>query len=411
MLRMFLAIALVAAAAPLAAQQVPIVLHAARLLDGTGGAMSDVDVVVQGGMIRSVGPHGAAPAGARLVELGSRTLLPGLIDVHVHPTWYFNRTGRLHTPRDGDTPSESMLAAAANMYAMLRAGFTTIQSVGSDEDADLREWIATQGLPGPRLLTSLDPLTERSGDPDSLRKLVQQHKQAGADLIKLFASASVRDGGKQTMTDDQLKAACGEANALGLRTLVHAHSAESVRAAVLAGCTEIEHGIFVTQDVLDLMAQHHTYFDPQCSLVFRNYLENRAKYEGIGNYNEVGFKSMEDAIPLAIGDIRKALATPGLRVLYGTDAVAGAHGRNAEDLVCRVQQAGEAPMHALIAATSLNAESLHLDREIGTLAPGFDADIIATDGDPSADITAVRRVSFVMKGGAIYRDDGAPPAK
>ncbi len=411
MLRMFLAIALVAAAAPLAAQQVPIVLHAARLLDGTGGAMSDVDVVVQGGMIRSVGPHGAAPAGARLVELGSRTLLPGLIDVHVHPTWYFNRTGRLHTPRDGDTPSESMLAAAANMYAMLRAGFTTIQSVGSDEDADLREWIATQGLPGPRLLTSLDPLTERSGDPDSLRKLVQQHKQAGADLIKLFASASIRDGGKQTMTDDQLKAACGEANALGLRTLVHAHSAESVRAAVLAGCTEIEHGIFVTQDVLDLMAQHHTYFDPQCSLVFRNYLENRAKYEGIGNYNEVGFKSMEDAIPLAIGDIRKALATPGLRVLYGTDAVAGAHGRNAEDLVCRVQQAGEAPMHALIAATSLNAESLHLDREIGTLAPGFDADIIATDGDPSADITAVRRVSFVMKGGAIYRDDGAPPAK
>lgn len=411
MLRMFLGLALVAAAAPLAAQQVPVVLHAARLLDGTGGAMSDVDVVVQGGRIIGVGPHGPVPAGARLVELGSRTLLPGLIDVHVHPTWYFNRKGRLHTPRDGDTPSESMLAAAANMYAMLRAGFTTIQSVGADEDADLREWIATQGLPGPRLLTSLDPLTERSGDPDSLRKLVQQHKQAGADLIKIFASASIRDGGKQTMTDDQLKAACGEANALGLRTLVHAHSAESVRAAVLAGCTQVEHGIFVTQDVLNLMVQHHTYFDPQCSLVFRNYLDNRAKYEGIGNYNEVGFKSMQDAIPLAIDDMRKALATPGLRVLYGTDAVAGAHGRNAEDLVCRVQQAGEAAMHALIAATSLNAESLRLDKEIGTLAPGFDADIIATDGDPSADITAVRRVSFVMKGGQIVRDDGAPPAK
>jgi imidazolonepropionase-like amidohydrolase len=411
MFRMFIGMALVTAAAPLAAQQVPIVLHAARLLDGTGGAMSDVDVVVHDGRITSVGPHGTTPPGARLVELGSRTLLPGLIDVHVHPTWYFNRKGRLHTSRDGDTPSESMLAAAANMYAMLRAGFTTIQSVGSDEDADLRDWIATQGLPGPRVLTSLDPFTERSGDPDSLRKLVQQHKQAGADLIKIFASASIRDGGKQTMTDDQLKAACGEANALGLRTLVHAHSAESVRAAVLAGCTEIEHGIFVTQDVLNLMAQHHTYFDPQCSLVFRNYLDNRAKYEGIGNYNEVGFKSMEDAIPLAIDDIRKALATPGLRVLYGTDAVAGAHGKNAEDLVCRVQQAGEAPMHAIIAATSLNAESLRLDKEIGTLAPGFAADIIATDGDPGADVTAVRRVSFVMKGGEIYRDDGTPAAK
>jgi imidazolonepropionase-like amidohydrolase len=411
MLRMFLGMALVTATAPLAAQQAPIVLHAARLLDGTGGAMSDVDVVVQHGRITSVAPHGATPRGARLVELGSRTLLPGLIDVHVHPTWYFNRQRRLHTSRDGDTPSESMLAAAANMYAMLRAGFTTIQSVGADEDADLRDWIATQGLPGPRLLTSLDPFTERSGDPDSLRKLVQQHKQAGADLIKIFASASIRDGGKQTMTDDQLNAACGEANALGLRTLVHAHSAASVRAAVLAGCTEIEHGIFVTQDVLNLMVQRHTYFDPQCSLVFRNYLDNRAKYEGIGNYNEVGFKSMEDAIPLAIDAMRKALATPGLRVLYGTDAVAGAHGKNAEDLVCRVQQAGEAPMHAIIAATSLNAESLRLDKEIGTLTPGFAADIIATDGDPSADITAVRRVSFVMKGGEIYRDDGAPPVR
>jgi imidazolonepropionase-like amidohydrolase len=167
----------------------------------------------------------------------------------------------------------------------------------------------------------------------------------------------------------------------------------------------------VTEDVLELMAQHHTYFDPQCALVFRNYLDNRAKYEGIGNYNEVGFKSMEDAIPLAIDVVRKALATPGLRVLYGTDAVAGAHGKNAEDLVCRVQQAGEAPMHAIIAATSLNAESLRLDKEIGTLAPGFAADIIATDGDPSADITAVRRVSFVMKGGEIFRDDGAPAAQ
>ena len=411
MLRMFLGMALVAAAAPLAAQQTPIVLHAARLLDGTGGAMSDVDVVVQHGRIMSVGPHAAAPAGGRVVELGSRTLLPGLIDVHVHPTWYFNRQGRLHTPRDGDTPGESMLAAAANMYAMLRAGFTTIQSVGSDEDADLREWIATQGLPGPRLITSLEPLTERSGDADSLRKLVEQHKQAGADLIKIFASASIRDGGKQTMTDDQLEAACGEANALGMRTLVHAHSAQSVRAAVLAGCGEIEHGLFATQSELDLMAQRHVYFDPQCSLVFRNYLDNRAKYEGIGNYNEAGFDAMEHAIPVAIAVMRKALATPGLRVLYGTDAVAGAHGKNAEDLVCRVQQAGEAPMHALIAATSLNAESLHLDREIGTLARGFDADIIATDGDPSVDITAVRRVSFVMKGGEIVRDDGTPPVR
>jgi imidazolonepropionase-like amidohydrolase len=272
------------------------------------------------------------------------------------------------------------------------------------EDADLREWIATQGLPGPRILTSLTPLTH--GTPDQLRAIVRQRREQGADFIKIFASASIRDGGKQSMTDEQLEAACGEAKAEGLRTLVHAHSAESVRASVNAGCTEIEHGIFVTQAELDLMARKHVYFDPQCSLVFRNYLDNRAKYDGIGNYNAEGFAAMERAIPLAAEDIRKALATSGLKILYGTDAVAGAHGHNAEDLVCRVQKAGEAPMHAIISATSLNAESLHLGDRIGSIAPGMDADIIATDGDPTTDITAVRRVSFVMKGGRVFRNDG-----
>ena len=279
--------------------------------------------------------------------------------------------------------------------------------MGSRSDADLRDWIATQGLPGPRMLTSLDPLTDRSGGPDSLRALVRQRKAQGADVIKLFASASIREGGQQTMTDSQLVAACGEAKAVGLRTLVHAHSAAAVRAATLAGCTEIEHGIFVTRDELTLMAARGTYFDPQCALVFRNYLDNRARYEGIGNYNDSGFAAMERALPLAAADIRMALATPGLKVVYGTDAVAGADGRNAEDLICRVQQAGETPMHAIIAATSLNAEALGLGDRIGAIAPGLEADIIAVDGAPLQDITALRRVSFVMKGGRVVRDDGA----
>src|SRR5262249_31789534 len=148
---------------------------------------------------------------------------------------------------------------------------------------DLRDWIATQGLPGPRILTSYDPITDRTLSPDSLRALVRQRKAQGADLIKLFASASIREGGQQTMSDAQLVAVCGEAKVLGLRTLVHAHSAAAVRAAALAGCTEVEHGIFVTQEVLALMAARGTYFDPQCALVFTNYLDNRARYLGIGN--------------------------------------------------------------------------------------------------------------------------------
>jgi imidazolonepropionase-like amidohydrolase len=393
---------------PLAAQTGPIVLRATRALDGRGGVLTDVDITIRNGRIERVGPQGTIPSGTRLVDVGGRTVLPGLIDAHTHPAWYFNRQEKLHTDRDGDTPVQSMLSAAANAYATLRAGFTTIQSVGSAEDRDLRDWIVDQGLPGPRILTSLEPLTERSGDPETLRSLVRERKAQGADLIKIFASASIRDGGRQTMTDAQLEVVCGEAEALGLRTLVHAHSAESVKASVRAGCTQVEHGVFMDQEALDLMAARGVYFDPQCSLIFTNYLDNRARYEGIGNYNEAGFSAMERAIPLAAEGIRKALATPGLEIVYGTDAVAGAHGRNAEDLVCRVQSAGETPTHALLAATSVNAEAMGMEDHIGAIAPGLAADLIATDGDPSADITAVRRVTFVMVGGRIVRDDGRP---
>ena len=400
----FAAVFALAAATPAAAQDATVVIHTSKLLDGKGAAMSNADIVVVNGRITRVGPAVAVPRGAREIDLRGRTVLPGLIDVHSHLTWYFNRKDRYHTRGDGDTPIESILAAAANAYSTLMAGFTTVQSPGSPEDADLRDWIATQGLPGPRILTSLDALTR--GTPEELRAAVQQRKQHGADLIKIFASASIRDGGKQSMTDEQLLAACGEAKAQGLRTLVHAHSAESVRATVNAGCTQVEHGIFVTQAELDLMAQKNVYFDPQCSLVFHNYLDNRAKYDGIGNYNAEGFAAMERAIPLAAADIRKALATKGLKITYGTDAVAGAHGRNAEDLICRVKDAGESPMHAIVSATSVSAESLRLGDKIGAIAPGMEADIIATDGDPMADITAVRRVSFVMKGGKVFRNDG-----
>jgi len=380
-----------------------IVLQAATVLDGRGGVQHNVDILVTGNRITKIAPRGAIPAGARLIDLGNRTVLPGLIDAHAHPVWYFNRQNRLHTANDGDTPAQSMLAAAANAYAMLQAGFTTIQSIGSRNDADLRDWIATQGLPGPRILTSLDPITDPALSPDSLRAIVRQRKAQGADLIKLFASASIREGGQQTMSDSQLDAVCGEAKSLGLRTLVHAHSASSVRAATLAGCTEVEHGLFVTQDELTLMAQRGTYFDPQCALVFRNYLDNRARYLGIGNYTDSGFAAMERALPLAAKDVRMALATPGLKVVYGTDAVAGADGHNAEDLVCRVQKAGESPMHAIVAATSLNAEAMGLGDRIGAIAPGLEADIIAVDGDPLRDITALRRVSFVMKSGRVVR--------
>jgi imidazolonepropionase-like amidohydrolase len=391
------------------AQVEPVILRAAEVADGTGKVLSHVDLLIRDGRIVRISRQGAVPAGARLLDLRGRTLLPGLIDVHVHLTWYFNGRGRLHTEDDGDTPVQAALAAAANANRMLMAGFTTVQSIGAAEDAELRDAIAAGGLRGPRILTSLEPLSAESGGPDSLRALIRRRKEQGADLIKLFASASLREGGGQTMSDEQLQAACGEAASLGLRTLVHAHAAGAVRAAALAGCTEVEHGIFVTQEVLDLMASRGTYFDPQCGLVFHNYAENRAKYEGIGNYNEAGFSAMAKAIPLATTVLRQALATRGLNVVFGTDAVAGAHGRNAEDLVCWVREAAASGMDAIVAATSRNAVSLGLGDRLGRIEPGFEADLIAVDGDPTTDIEAIHRVSFVMLSGRVVRNDGAPP--
>jgi imidazolonepropionase-like amidohydrolase len=392
-----------------AAQDAPVTLLTSVSLDGTGKRLSNVNIVVEHGKITRIGAAATVAPTGRVIDLRGRTVLPGLIDAHVHPTWYFNRKNRYHTSADGDTPQQATLAAATNLFTTLNAGFTTIQSLGDAADKDLRDWIATQGLPGARLITSLQPI--QNGDTARLRALVQQRKEQGADVIKIFASGSIRDGGQQSLTDEQLAAVCGEAKKLGLRSVVHAHSASSVRAATLAGCTQIEHGVFVTQSELDLMAAKGTYFDPQCSLVFRNYLDNRDNYDGIGNYNAEGFAAMERALPIAAEAIRKAIKTPKLKMVYGTDAVAGAHGRNAEDLVCRVQTSGQKPMDAIISATSLNAEAMGLGASIGTLAAGMDADIIAVDGDPTKNITALRNVSFVMKGGRVFRDDGRAAKK
>jgi len=388
------------------AQEPVTVIRAARVLDGTGRTIPNATVVVRGNRIVSVGPNAPIPAGARVYDLSTLTLLPGLIDAHDHLAWHFNSQGRYHGGRDdGETEFEGALAIAGNANVTLLNGITTAQSLGSPEDKPLRAAIASGQIPGPRLLTSLNPLTERSGGPDSLRQLVRQRKEQGADVIKLFASKSIREGGAQTMTDEQLAAACGEAKAVGLRSVVHAHSAESMRAAAMAGCSQIEHGVFATPDVLRLLAERKVYFDPQVCLVFRNYLDNRTKYQGIGNYNDSGFASMERALPLAAKMYRQAIATAGLHVVYGTDAVAGAHGRNVEELVCRVRDGGQKPMDAIISATSLNAQALGMADSLGTAAPGKLADLIAVQGDPSRDIEALRHVVFVMKDGRVYRND------
>ena len=377
----------------------PIVVRAATVLDGRGGARQRVDVVVVGDRIQSIRPA----AGRADIDLGDRVLAPGLIDTHVHLGWYINEHERLHQRNDGDDDRLAEVHATANAQRMLQAGFTTVQSVGGSEDKAVRDAIARGVIAGPRILTSLGSLSETAGPPDSVRAVVRRFKQSGADLIKIFASKSIREGGAQTMTQPQLDAACGEAKALGLRSVVHAHSSAAAQAAVRAGCTQVDHGALIDQATIDAMAAAGTYFEPQCELVFRNYLDHKEWFRGIGNYNDEGFASMEKAIPLrrAVGDMWRAKKS--LKVVYGTDAVAGAHGKNAQDLVCRVMALGQPAIEALTSATSLSAESMGLGTTIGSVAPGYAADLIAFDGDPRQDTQAFMRVAFVMKGGVVQR--------
>jgi len=277
-----------------------------------------------------------------------------------------------------------------------------VQSLGSAIDGDLRDLIARGVIPGPRIITSLRSVNENTGDPEKIRAYVRKMKDDGADVIKLFATASIRDGGKQTMTDEQVQATCGEAKALGLRSVVHAHAPGGALAAVKAGCTSVEHGAFLDDATLQTMSEHGTYFDPNF-LVLHNYLENKPKFLGIGNYTEEGFAYMEKGIPMMADVLKKAVAHH-VKIVLGTDAVAGSHGRNAEEFIYRVKDGGQGTMDAIVSGTSLAAESLGLQDKIGTVAEGMEADIVAVAGNPLEDITAVRKVVFVMRAGHVYKN-------
>jgi imidazolonepropionase-like amidohydrolase len=377
-------------------------VRAARVLDGKGGQLTNatVEIGADGKIVRV-----DQRTGPVTLDLGDVTLLPGLIDVHVHIGYHFGKDGRAQNR--GESAAEMALYAAENAWVTLSNGFTTVQSVGAAGDRDLRDAINRGVLPGPRILTSLGSMNETTGDPEALRAYVRTKKAEGADVIKIFASKSIREGGAQTMSDAQLAAACGEAKAQGLRTLVHAQSDSSAMAAARAGCSQIEHGSGITAETLAYMAAHGVYFDPNIGLVLQNYVENKAKYMGIGNYNEEGFAFMEHQVPENFPMFKRALASK-IKMPMGTDAVAGAHGQNAREIVTRVKDGGQPAMDAIVGATSLAAESLGLGQQVGALAPGLQGDLVAVAGNPLTDITAIRKVVFVMKGGKVYRRDARP---
>jgi imidazolonepropionase-like amidohydrolase len=380
------------------ARQPRIILKASTLFDGKGGVEKNRQIVIEGGKIVSVDKAGGSKP---TYDLTGLTVMPGFIDTHVHLSWHFDSKDRLEQGAH-EPVSRTALYTEANAWATLEGGFTTVQSLGAEIDAEVRDLIARGLIPGPRVITSMGSLNERSGDPAQLREAVRKFKANGADVIKLFATASIRDGGAQTMTDEQVAAICGEAKAVGLRSVVHAHASGGARAAVKGGCTSIEHGAFLDNETLDMMAAAGVYFDPNF-LVLHNYLDNKPKFLGIGNYTEVGFASMTDALPKMNDVLQRAIAHK-VKVVLGTDGVAGAHGRNAEEFIYRVKDGKQDAMMALVSGQSMAAASLGLGDRIGSVAPGMDADLIAIEGDPIKDISAVRRVVFVMKGGKVYRN-------
>ena len=375
------------------------VIAASFVLDGRGKLLRDTRIVIENGKIATINPK----AGPVDYDLRGLTVLPGWVDAHVHITWSFGPDGK--NAGGGGTTPDLILRAASNAWMTLMAGFTTIQSM--DNALALRDAIAAGLLPGPRVLSVAESLMgqgEKTSTPDEIRAFVRKQKAAGADLLKIFASGGMRQGG-MTMSQEQLDVACDEARKVGLRTLVHANR-DAIRGAALAGCTQVEHGMGATEDDLKLLAEKGVYFDPQAGLLLETYLMNKERYVGTPFFPTTleGFAPMEKLFPDVHAVLRRAAKIPGLKTVYGVDAVAGAHGRNAEDFIHRVREGKFDPMAVMISANSLGAEALGMADQVGAIAPGMQADIIALDGNPLDDITAVRRVIFVMKGGVVYKN-------
>ena len=410
-----------------------VVLRAARLIDGTGApAIANGVVVVTNDRIVAVGRDGAVsvPAGARRIDLGDATLLPGFIDAHTHVI------GRpLGDPGADDAlvrdfASFGAILGVANAEKTLMGGFTTIRNLGAGnfDDLALRKAINEGYVVGPRMQASAHALgitgghcdengfrpgladgSPRNGvadGPDEIRQAVRYQAKYGADVIKTCATGGVLSEGDavgvEQYTFDELKALVDEATKLERKVAAHAHGAEGIKTATRAGVASIEHGSFLDEEGARLMARRGTYLVP--TLMAGEAVERAARagvLKGLRAEKALAAaRAMRNAIRLA-----RAYNVP---IALGTDAGVGAHGANGHEFTLLVEGGGLTPMRAITAGTMSAAKLLGWESRIGSLTPGKLADVVAVPGDPLADIRAMERVSFVMKNGVVYKDAESP---
>jgi imidazolonepropionase-like amidohydrolase len=430
---MLLSIMIAAAAAQVApapaAQAAPVtVIHAGRLLDRPGRTpRGPSTLIVQGGKIAEVRDgHVAGPAGATLIDLSDRFVLPGLIDSHVHLRSDAGGREGLIEMVEGSLP-KSTLRTAWEAKKTLLAGFTTVRNLGDGGGATLalRDMVAAGMADGPRVVDAgrsisttgghMDPRNGLNEEfhpdegpdnvcdgPESCRRAVRLQVGRGADVIKIATTGGVNSGtGRARMAfDDEVKALIDTAHMYGRKVAVHAHGVAGVNAALAAGADSIEHGTEMDEESLRLFKRSGAYYVPTLSTV-NGYLERLA-----ANPNAYEPKVLEQIrwrIGITGQSLRKAHAA-GVKIAFGTDAGVSKHGRNADEFEFMVKH-GMTPAQAIQAATVNAADLLGLSREIGTLEPGKDADLIAVAGDPLQDVTVLKRIGFVMADGRVHKNE------
>src|ERR1043165_966885 len=381
-----------------------IAIRAARMLDVTRGQIiNDAVIIVEGERITAVGSKLAIPQGTRVIDLGDRTILPGLIDAHTHITYHFDETG--HFGLRGDASSDETLKyAAENARRTVEAGITTIRNLGAGERVDirLRDAINRGETVGPRMIVSGEPLMpdEVFGLSTSdariarIRAFVRERVSEGVNVIKIFEGV---DGqGEPLFSSEEIGAAVDEASRAGLKVAVHAHEAPAIKAAVEGGCASIEHGTYLDDEAIRLMVKHHTALVPTLYLP-THYLEHKNQFA----FDDSTWDFFERLRSHNLDNLRKAKKA-GVWIVNGSDAVAGLHGQNAREEEWLVK-AGLTPMEAMRAATVDAAKLLGLEDKVGEIKEGRLADIIAVEGNPSQDITSLQRVQFVMKNGRVIK--------